>query len=182
MPEPLIHFIVPFSVLIMCGIGVKKAALFASLAILPDLDVLFHVHRSFSHSIFFILLFCAPTIIITAAKHSRRMWDAVIATLVILSHPFMDLFTYFTPIFWPLYNNSIYIIAEMMTNMDNVSQVHLLFDIKLEPVVFYHTISMDAPIFTSQGVAATLVILIGLVLRYFFIEKRGIKTNLLKIK
>ena len=164
MPEPLIHFIVPFSVLIMCGIGVKKSALFASLAILPDLDVLFHIHRSFSHSIFFILLFCAPVIIVAAAKHSKWTTDAIVATLVLLSHPFMDLFTYYTPIFWPLYNNSIYILAEMITNMDNVSQLHLLFKIKLKPVVFYHTVSMYAPIFTSQGVAATLVIVIGLVL------------------
>ena len=99
MPEPLIHFIVPFSVLIMCGIGMKKAAFIASLAILPDLDVLFHIHRSFSHSIFFILLFCAPAITIVAAKHSKRTYDAIIATLVILSHPFMDSFTYFTPYF-----------------------------------------------------------------------------------
>lgn len=174
MPEPLIHFIVPFSVLIMCGIGIKKAAFFASLATLPDLDVIFHIHRSFSHSIFFILLFCAPAIRIATIKHSNRTYDAVIATLVILSHPFMDSFTYFTPIFWPLYNNSIYIIAEMTTNMDNVSQLHLLFDIKLEPVVFYSTISMDAPIFTSTGVAATLVILIGLALRYFFFQKNSI--------
>ena len=176
MPEPLIHFIVPFSVLVMCGICVKKSAFFASFAILPDLDVLFHVHRSFSHSMFFILLFCAPVIIITATRHSKRVYDAAIVTLVILSHPFMDLFTYFTPIFWPLYNNSIYIIAEMMTNMDNVSQLHLLFDIKLEPVVFYQTVSMDAPIFTSEGVAATLVILVGLILRYLLLKK-GIKTN-----
>ncbi|MCK4731204.1 MAG: hypothetical protein KAT65_01990 [Methanophagales archaeon] len=98
--------------------------------------------------------------------------DAIIATLVILSHPIMDLFTYFTPIFWPLYNNSIYIVAEMITNMDNVSQVNLLFEIKLEPVMFYHTVSIDVPIFTSQGVAATLVILIGLILRYFFRSKK----------
>ena len=167
MPEPLIHFIIPFSVLVVCGIGVKKSAFFASLAILPDLDVLFHVHRSFSHSMLFILLICAPVIIIAAAKHSKRTSDAIIATLVILSLPFMDLFTYFTPIFWPLYNKSIYIVTEMMTNMDNVSQLHLLFDIKLEPVVFYPTISMDAPIFTSQGVAITLVILAGLGLRHF---------------
>ena len=168
MPEPLLHFVIPFSVLVMCGVGVKKSAFIACLATLPDLDVLFHVHRSFSHSIFFILLFCAPAIVITAATHSKRTSDAIIATLVILSHPFMDLFTYFTPIFWPLYNNSIYIVTEMMTNMDNVSQLHLLFDIKLEPVVFYQTISVDAPIFTSQGVAITLVILIGLVLKRFF--------------
>ena len=87
MPEPLIHFIVPFSVLVMCGMGVRKAAFFASLAILPDFDVLFHIHRSFSHSVFFILLLCAPVIIIAAAKHSKMTRDAIIATLVILSHP-----------------------------------------------------------------------------------------------
>ena len=63
-----------------------------------------------------------------------------------------------------------------MTNMDNISQLHLLFDIKLEPVVFYQTVSMDAPIFTSEGVAATLVILVGLILRYLLLKK-GIKTN-----
>jgi len=168
MPEPLIHFIVPFSVLVMCGIGIKKSAFFASFAILPDLDVLFHVHRSFSHSVFFILLFCVPVIIITAGRHSKGVYDAAIVTLVMLSHPVMDLFTYFTPIFWPLYNNSIYVITELTTNMNNVLQLHLLFDIKLEPVVFYQTVSMDAPIFTSVGVAATLVILIGLGLKRLF--------------
>ncbi len=85
MPEPLIHFIVPFSVLVMCAIGVKKSALLASFAILPDFDVLFHVHRSFSHSVFFILLLCAPVIIIAAAKHSKMTRDAIIVTLVLLS-------------------------------------------------------------------------------------------------
>ncbi len=168
MPEPLMHFIVPFSVLIMCGIGIKKSAFLASLATLPDLDVLFHIHRSFSHSMLFVFLLCAPAIITATMKHSNRTYDAVIATLVILSHPFLDLFTYFTPIFWPLYNKSIYIVAEMTTNMNNVSQVHLLFDIKLKPMVFYHTISMDAPIFTSIGVAVTLVIMIGLALKHFW--------------
>ena len=167
MPEPLIHFIIPFSVLIMCGIGVKKSAFIASLAILPDLDVLFHIHRSFSHSMLLILLFCAPVIIIAAAKHSNRIYDALIATLVILSHPFMDLFTYFTPIFWPLFDKSIYVVTEMTTNMNNVSDIHLLFNVYLEPVVFYPTISMDAPIFSSGGVAVSLVLLIGLFLKQF---------------
>jgi hypothetical protein len=171
MPEPLIHFIVPFSVLVMCGIGIKKSALFASLALLPDLDVLFHVHRSFSHSVVFILILGAAAIAISTAKHSKWVSDTLIATLVILSHLFMDLFTYFTPLFWPLYSKSIFIVIELMTNMDNVSKLHLVFDLKLEPVVFYHTINMDSPIFTSTGVAATLVIVAGLVLRHFCLEK-----------
>ncbi|MHC1635952.1 MAG: hypothetical protein ACXQTS_04960, partial [Candidatus Methanospirareceae archaeon] len=78
---------------------------------------------------------------------------------------FMDLFTYYSPIFWPFYNKSIYIITQIITKTANFSKLHLLFEIKLEPIDFYHTTSMDAPIFTSQGVAVTIILLIGLILK-----------------
>ncbi|RZN40551.1 MAG: metal-dependent hydrolase [Methanophagales archaeon ANME-1-THS] len=173
MPEPLLHFIVPFSVLVMCGIGLKKSAFFASFALVPDLDVLFHIHRSFSHSAIIIFLLCAPAVIIPAVKHSGRTYDAAMVTLVVLSHPFLDMFTYFTPLFWPLYNYSIYIVAELMTNMENIAKVQWVFDIKLQPVMFNQTLSIDAPIFTSPCVAVTLVITLGLVLNNFVRKKIG---------
>lgn len=84
MPEPLIHFVIPFFLLMMFGLGIKKAALISLLAVLPDLDVLFHIHRSFSHSIIFILLFSLPAIIIAKRFYKERYCDSIIATLVIL--------------------------------------------------------------------------------------------------
>lgn len=178
MSEPLIHFIIPFAILIMCGVGVKKSAFFAALATLPDLDVLFHIHRSFSHSIFFILLICTPIIVIAAAKHSKRTTDAVIATLVMLSHPFIDLFSSFTPVFYPLYNKSICIVTGVVTDLDAVSQLRFLFDVKIEPTVFHHTTSMDVWICTGEGIAITLVVLIGLALKCFL---EGVRSGAEKI-
>lgn len=167
MPEPLIHFIIPFFLLAMSGLGAKKAALISSLAILPDLDVLFHIHRSFSHSIPIILLLTVPFIIVTKKFYIDRFNDSIIATLVILSHPFMDVFTYFTPIFWPLFNKSIYIVTELSTNMNNVMDLNLKLNVYFKPVIFYQTQDIDAPIFSSIGVAITLVLLIGIVLKYY---------------
>lgn len=55
MPEPLVHFIIPFFVLLSVGVKPKRAA---ALAILPDFDVFIHTHRTFSHSCVVLLSFC----------------------------------------------------------------------------------------------------------------------------
>lgn len=170
MPEPLIHFIIPFFLLLTSGLNVKKAALFSTLAVLPDLDVLFHIHRSFSHSVIFILLLSIPAAMIIKKFYKEKFYDSIIATLVILSHPFMDAFTYYTPAFWPLFNKSIYIITELKTNMNDVLDFNLNMGIYFKPIVFYKTTSVDAPIFSSTGVAISLVLLIGLALKYYSIK------------
>ncbi len=167
MPEPLIHFIIPFFLLIMFGLSIKKAVLISSLAVLPDLDVLFHIHRSMSHSIFFILLFSFPAIIITKKLYMERFSETIIATLVVLSHPFMDLFTGYTPVFWPIFNKSIYAVSELKTNMNNVLDLNLKLNVYFKPIVFNQTTNIDAPIFSSTGFAISLVLLIGLALKYY---------------
>lgn len=166
----LIYFIIPFFLLAASGIAIKKATLISSLAILPDLDVLFHIHRSFSHSIFFILLFAVPAIIITKKSYFDRFHDTIIAALVILSHPFMDAFTFYTPILWPIFDRSIYIVTELTTNMNHVMDMNLNINIIFKPVIFYQTTNIDVPIFSSTGVAVTLVILTGMVLKQFSIK------------
>ncbi len=165
MPEPLIHFIIPFFLLVMFGLDIKKVTLISFFAVLPDFDVLFHVHRSFSHSMFFILLFAIPGIIIVKKFYKKYYSDSIITTLVVLSHPFMDLFTYYTPVFWPLFNKSIYVIALLTTNMNNVMDLNLKLDVLFQPVNFYHTADIDAPIFSGTGVAISLLLFTGLILK-----------------
>ena len=46
MAEPLIHLGVPFAVFTALGVKPKRASLLSLLALTPDPDVLFHVHRS----------------------------------------------------------------------------------------------------------------------------------------
>ncbi len=165
MPEPLLHFMIPFFVLVMYGVSMRKAAFFSLLATLPDADVLFHVHRSMSHSLVFILVICIPVIIVTYKFYGTWFIDSIIATLAILSHPFMDLFTYYTPLFWPLFNKSIYVVAELTTNMNDVLDLHPNLNVFFEPILFYQTADIDAVIVSSQGVAVSLVLLIGLILK-----------------
>lgn len=157
----------------MSGIAIKKATLFSLLAVLPDADVLFHVHRSISHSIFFILVICIPMIIIIDKFYKEQLNDSIIATLSILSHPFMDLFTGQTPVFWPLFNKSICIVTELTTNMNNILDMDMVLDLHLEPIIFYQTTDTDAFVFTSLGVAVSMVLLAGLALKRFSIRNRA---------
>ena len=169
MPEPLIHFIIPLFILIILGFNLKKSVIISSLAIIPDLDVIFHVHRSVSHSILFILALTIPIILMLNYLKIGKKSEMMIATLVILSHPFMDMFNGSTPILWPLFDKSIYIFTELTTNMNNVLDLNLIFKINFEKTVFYRTTG-DGPIFTSQGVGIALVLLIGLAVKHLSIK------------
>jgi membrane-bound metal-dependent hydrolase YbcI (DUF457 family) len=171
MPEPLVHFIIPLILLVMFGFSIKKATFISSLAVLPDLDVLFHIHRSISHSIFFILMVSFPAILITKKYYKDKFNESIISALVILSHPFMDMFTDFTPVFWPLFNKSIHIVSELTTNMNDVLDLNLTLQVYFKPIAFYRTTNIDAPIFSSAGVGVSLVLLIGLILKHHSIKK-----------
>ena len=170
MPEPLVHYIIPFIILGMLGISIKKAALFSLLAILPDIDVIFHIHRSFSHSIFFILFFAPPAIMITYNYYEPLFKDSIIATLVVLTHPFMDMFDNYTPVFWPLYSKSIHLVAECTTNMNNVFDLNFNFNILTKPILFYKTVEIDTHIFSSVGVGVSILLLTGLILKNLYLK------------
>jgi hypothetical protein len=166
MPEPLIHFIIPLFILIMLGFSLKKSILISSLAIIPDLDVIFHVHRSMSHSLLFILVLTIPIILILNFLKIGTKNEKILAMLVIFSHPFMDMFTGYTPILWPILDKSVYIFIELTTNINNILDLNLIFKINLEKVIFLHTTDREGPIFTSQGVGITLVLLIGFAIKH----------------
>lgn len=175
MPEPLIHFIIPLFLLIILGLNLKKAVLISSLAIIPDLDVLFHVHRSVSHSIIFILAIIIPIILILNYLHIGKKNEMILATLVILSHPFMDMFNGATPILWPLFDKSIYIFTELTTNLNNVLDLNLIFKVNFEKTIFYKT-NGEGPIFSGLGFGITLVLLIGLAMKNISIKIRNVTT------
>ena len=58
--EPAIHFIVPFIALTLVGVKFRRALPVSLLALLPDLDALFLVHRSLSHSLIVLLMVAVP--------------------------------------------------------------------------------------------------------------------------
>lgn len=157
MPEPLVHFIIPFFVLVSVGVKPKRAAALAALAILPDFDVLIHTHRTFSHSFIVLLALCVPVLLSLRKLRPEWLEDAELATLCLLSHPFLDMFCYYTAVLWPLFDKSIWIYAEAFVNLSSL-HVSFQFDVKLlstglEPP------NIDVPMITSTGVGVALLLL-----------------------
>lgn len=179
MPEPLIHFIIPLFLLIMLGLSLKKSALISSLAIVPDLDVILHVHRSASHSIIFILALSIVIVLILNYLKIGNNNEKLLVMLVLLSHPFMDMFGGYTPILWPIFDKSVYIFTELTANMNNVLNLNLIFKVNFEKTVFHKITGGDGPLFTSQGFGISLVLLIGLAMKNLSVRVNRI-TNLMR--
>ena len=118
MPEPLIHFAVPFSILVAKGVDSKRALLLSFIALLPDLDVLLHVHRSWTHSMLI------PLAVLAAAVLIRRRCSKwlIVASLAYISHLVLvlDLFTCYTPILWPVYEWSLWLKVSLNIRVVNL--------------------------------------------------------------
>jgi len=101
VPELALHFAVPFA---LCApvIGLRKAAIVSFVALLPDLDFVFQVHRSISHSL--IVLFVGSLLLMMCMKRFRPQYSSFtfITCLALFSHPIMDMFSGATPALWPL--------------------------------------------------------------------------------
>jgi membrane-bound metal-dependent hydrolase YbcI (DUF457 family) len=74
--EPLTHFVVPFAALMLAGVEFQKASIISLLALLPDLDVLFLVHRSLSHSVLIMTIVLVPFLLLTYS--SSRVFEVML--------------------------------------------------------------------------------------------------------
>ena len=82
------------------------------MAILPDLYVLFGVHRSMSHSLFVLVLAYSPFLVVTYRFKPEYFKLAIYCLLALLSHPVMDCFQTYTPILYPIYDRSVWVNVE----------------------------------------------------------------------
>ena len=94
--EPLVHFVVPFAALMLAGVEFRKALPISLLALLPDLDALFLVHRSFSHSVVVMLIGIAPFLLLTYKFKPRVHGYALLMLMAVASHSILDVFAGYT--------------------------------------------------------------------------------------
>jgi hypothetical protein len=157
--EPIIHFIVPFIALTLVGVEAKKALPVSLLAVLPDLDALFLVHRSLSHSIVVVLSVMVPLLLLTYKFKPRLHSYAFLALLALASHLILDLFAGYTPILWPLYGYSVWIQAGLVAHIGSSPSLALSAQLLKEPITFQQFQSLDAPLFTGEGLILSAVLL-----------------------
>jgi glycosyltransferase involved in cell wall biosynthesis len=174
MPEPALHFSVTFAISAP-RLGVKRALLLSLLALLPDFDVLFHIHRSMSHSIIMLGLMWMP--ILAAFYYFRRRYLslAFLCFLAVLSHPVIDCFQAYTPILYPAYDRSIWVrVGGWLLISPEGFTPEASVNVRDTPTVFNPIESFDAPIFTSDGFLISLL----LVAVPLFLSIRGIRKQI----
>lgn len=154
MVEPLLHFAVPFASLRAIGLDWRKV-LFASLvALTPDADIFFQIHRSQSHSILVLMVVVVPLLILTRNRRPAR--DLVLlGSLGILTHLVLDLFQSPTPLFWPLLDQSLWLSTTLKLHIGSLPVVTCT----IEQTAMDAFASFDEAILTSPGLGISLVLL-----------------------
>lgn len=88
--DPVLHLLLPLLLVVAVGIDKRKALLLAPFTILPDLDVLFGLHREALHSFLFILVFPAALIVYSRLKRPEWLLGAYLALFYLASHIVLD--------------------------------------------------------------------------------------------
>ncbi|MCX8162286.1 MAG: glycosyltransferase [Candidatus Bathyarchaeota archaeon] len=159
MPEPAIHFSVVFAVSAP-RLGVKRALLLSAIALLPDLDLLLRIHRSMSHSIIVSGLAWLPILLSLYIFKRRYFALGFLCFLAFLSHHIVDCFQTYTPILYPIVDRSVWVEVDgaLHISYDNLNP-KISLDIASKPTIFKEFVEMDAPIFTSEGLPVSIILL-----------------------
>ncbi|UCE91157.1 MAG: metal-dependent hydrolase [Methanobacteriota archaeon] len=104
--DPFQHLILPLLFLLAMRIDTRRAVMFAPLAILPDFDSLFGLHRALGHS--FVPVLVLPMIILLYAKYRKPEWllSALIVQFYLASHGVLDMGG--VAFLWPLVPEQFY--------------------------------------------------------------------------
>jgi len=152
------HFSVVFA-LTAPKLGVKRALLLSSIALLPDLDVLIHIHRSVSHSIIVLTLAYTPIVLAVYRFKPEYFRLTVLGLLALLSHIVMDFFQTYTPILYPILDSSLWIEVDGGVQVSPSGlKPQVSADVKHVPTNFKPFEVIDAPVFTSEGFLISLIL------------------------
>ena len=105
--DPLMHLLLPLLFLLALKVDARRAVLLAPLAVLPDLDALFGLHRALGHS--FIPILVLPMALLAYSHLKRPEWfaAAVVAQFYLASHVVLDLGG--VAFLWPVVQEQFYL-------------------------------------------------------------------------
>ena len=124
--DPFMHLLLPLLFLLALRVDAKRAVLFAPLAVLPDFDALFGLHRALGHS--FIPILVVPLAVVAYAHFRKNEWHAasLVALFYLTSHVVLDLGG--VAFLWPIVPDQFFF--EPTIAFSASGGVHLDFDIE----------------------------------------------------
>jgi membrane-bound metal-dependent hydrolase YbcI (DUF457 family) len=149
--DPFQHLLLPLLFILAIRMDARKALLFAPLAVLPDFDALFGLHRALGHS--FIPILVAPMLIIAYAKFRRPEWllSALIVQFYLASHVVLDLGG--VAFLWPFVTEQLYFEPTITFGVDGGLDFTIVFNYGTRELVDMGTTSF----LSDAGVAMLLV-------------------------
>ena len=117
MPDPLTHYLASY--LISSRVAKPKYSLLIALAgLLPDIDVVFRIHRWVTHSLIIVLATLTPALLAIYAFRREYLRLATLTTALYTLHIALDTLTAPTPALWPL-TQSIQVRFEVTGTINN---------------------------------------------------------------
>lgn len=168
MPDLVTHYV--FSYLIASRVvSRKKAFILAVVGLLPDLDALFRIHRWFTHSIFLTILAGIILIMLTYLLNRRYVKYAVVISAIYSIHLLMDLFMGFTPILWPLLNES-YSLSLNLNATFSTTGVNLYphIIVNTEETSFIVQSEVSGPLFSDMSIIVAIGIIATVLMEDYF--------------
>jgi membrane-bound metal-dependent hydrolase YbcI (DUF457 family) len=149
--DPFQHLLLPLLFLLALRIDTRKAIVFAPLAVLPDFDALFGLHRALGHS--FIPILVVPMAMLAYSRFRRPEWllSALIALFYLASHVVLDLGG--VAFLWPVVPEQFYFEPAITFTADGGFSLGFSLDYGMRELT-----EMDTTSFLSDAGAALLLL------------------------
>jgi hypothetical protein len=171
--EPLLHFVVPLVTLRAIGLDWKQTLFASFIALTPDLDVFFFVHRSASHSIIILLAVIIPILILAKITRNSTVWDlTLLAAFAITTHLVMDVFQTGTPLLWPLYNHDLQFVLDLNFRIGGGPILTANTAAETSPIHFGSFQSFDAPLITAEGAGIALILMVPVLFQMVISQRK----------
>jgi membrane-bound metal-dependent hydrolase YbcI (DUF457 family) len=113
--DPVLHIALPLLLLLALRVDARMAVLLAPLAIFPDFDAAFGLHRAAFHNFFVIIVI--PVALLVYSRLERPSWLpwALVAQFYLASHVVLDLAG--VAFLWPFVTDQIYFDPQITFNL-----------------------------------------------------------------
>lgn len=123
-----------------------------------DLDVLFHGHRSLSHSILILDLIALPILALTCRNKAINNLT-ILGVVGVISHLTLDLFSDYMPILWPLLSESLWISTSLDVQLGDLLILIASAKLLVKPTASLAFQSIQASVVAASGVGISLFLL-----------------------
>lgn len=113
--DPVLHLLLPILFLLAIRVDAKKVIMLAPLAIIPDLDAAFGLHRAVLHSFVPVLVIPLGLIIYSKLRRPDWMIGALLAQFYLASHVVLDLGG--VAFLWPFVKDQFFFEPQLQFNL-----------------------------------------------------------------